>query len=129
MLIAVRDFTDFSCSREHVLNASEAVFGTRSLPSGFEYFPVGYHRRSSTVVVSGTGVARPKGQFRDQNGKVGFGPTRKMDYELEVAAVIGKASVLGEPVGIEDADEYIFGVVLLNDWSGEFLFRLSSDES
>lgn len=59
---------------------------------------------------------RPKGQFRDE-GKVVFGATRKLDYELEVAAVVGKASVLGEPVGIEDADTYIFGCVLVNDWS------------
>ena len=51
-----------------------------------------------------------------------FGPTRRLDYELEVAAVIGKASVLGEPVDIKDADEYIFGLVLLNDWSGELGF-------
>jgi fumarylacetoacetase len=106
-----------------VLNASEAVFGKRTLPSGFEYFPVGYHGRSSTVVISGTGVVRPKGQFRDGE-KVVFGATRKLDYELEVAAVIGKASMMGEPVGIEDADEYIFGCVLVNDWSGEFPLSL-----
>jgi len=102
-----------------VLNASEAVFGKRNLPSGFEYFPIGYHGRSSTVVVSGTDIVRPKGQFRDEE-KVVYGATRKLDYELEVAAVVGKASVLGEPVGIEDADTYIFGCVLVNDWSGEF---------
>ena len=52
-----------------------------------------------------------------------YGPTQRLDYELEVAAVIGKASVLGEPVKIEEADEYIFGLVLLNDWSGEFSNR------
>ena len=52
-----------------------------------------------------------------------YGPTQRLDYELEVAAVIGKASVLGEPVKIEEADEYIFGLVLLNDWSGEFANR------
>jgi fumarylacetoacetase len=62
---------------------------------------------------------RPKGQFRYEE-KVVYGATRKLDYELEVAAVVGKASVLGEPVWIEDADTYIFGCVLVNDWSGEF---------
>jgi len=65
-------------------------------------------------------IVRPKGQFRDQEGKVVFGPTRKLDYELEVAAFVGNDSKMGESVGIEEADEYIFGVVLVNDWSGEF---------
>jgi fumarylacetoacetase len=62
---------------------------------------------------------RPNGQYRDEEGKVVFGATKRLDYELEVAAVIGKPSVLGEPVAIENADEYIFGCVLLNDWSGK----------
>jgi fumarylacetoacetase len=117
---AIGDFTDFSCSREHVLNAGEAVFQKRVLPTGFEYFPVGYHGRTSTVVPSGTPIVRPKGQYRDASGSIVFSPTKRLDYELEVAAVIGKPSILGDPVSIEDADEYIFGLVLLNDWSGEF---------
>lgn len=95
------------------------MFGKRALPPGFEYFPVGYHGRTSTIVPSGTQIVRPKGQFRDEEGKVAFGPTKRLDYELEVAAVIGKSSVLGEPIKIRDADDYIFGCVLLNDWSGE----------
>jgi fumarylacetoacetase len=119
--LQIGDFTDFSCSRDHVLNAGEAVFQKRELPPGFEYFPIGYHGRSSTVVVSGTPIVRPKGQYRDEKGGVGFGPTKKLDYELEIAAVIGKSSRLGETVGIEHANEYIFGLVLLNDWSGELL--------
>lgn len=90
------------------------------LPTGFEYFPVGYHGRTSTVVSSETPIVRPRGQYRDATGSVVFGPTKRLDYELEIAAVIGKASVLGEPVKIEEADEYIFGLVLLNDWSGKF---------
>jgi fumarylacetoacetase len=119
--LAVGDFTDFSCSRDHVLNAGEAVFGNRELPPGFEHFPVGYHGRSSSIVISGTPIRRPKGQYRDASGKVIFGPTNRLDYELEVAAVIGAPSQLGEPVTIGNADEHIFGLVLLNDWSGEDL--------
>ncbi|KAF8865710.1 hypothetical protein BDZ45DRAFT_668622 [Acephala macrosclerotiorum] len=117
--IQIGDFTDFSCSRDHVLNASEAVFGTRTLPPGFEHFPVGYHGRSSTIVVSGTDVVRPKGQFKNKDGGVEFGETRRLDYELEVGAVVRKARSVeaGEGVGIEEADEWIFGVVLVNDWS------------
>ncbi|CZR61842.1 related to fumarylacetoacetate hydrolase family protein [Phialocephala subalpina] len=117
--IQVGDFTDFSCSRDHVLNASEAVFGTRTLPPGFEHFPVGYHGRCSTIVVSGTDVIRPKGQYKNADGNVVFGETGRLDYELEIGAVTRQARALepGESVGIEEADEWIFGVCLVNDWS------------
>ncbi|RDW85617.1 hypothetical protein BP5796_03942 [Coleophoma crateriformis] len=114
--LAIGDFTDFSCSRDHVLNASEAVFKKRELPPGFEYFPVGYTARTSSIVISGTKIKRPKGQYRDGE-KVVFGPTRRLDYELEVACVIGKGNKLGDSIRVEDADEHIFGLVLLNDWS------------
>lgn len=96
------------------------MFGTRTLPPGFEHFPVGYHGRSSTIVVSGTDVIRPKGQFRNKEGVVEFGETRRLDYELEIGAVVRKAREVeaGEGVGIEEADDWIFGVCLVNDWSG-----------
>lgn len=117
--LSIGDFTDYSCSRDHVLNASEAVFKKRELPSGFEYFPVGYTGRTSSIVVSGTAITRPKGQFRDIDGKVVFGPTRRLDYELEVACVIGMPNKIGESISVADADDHIFGVVLMNDWSGK----------
>lgn len=120
--LAIGDFTDFSCSRDHALNAGEAVFKKRELPPGFEHFPIGYHGRSSTFVVSGTPIKRPRGQYRGPDGKVVFGATQRLDYELEVAAVIGKPSEMGKPVKVNDADEHIFGLILLNDWSGEFEF-------
>jgi fumarylacetoacetase len=123
--LSIGDFTDFSCSRDHVLNAGEAVFKKRELPPGFEHFPIGYHGRSSTIVVSDTPIVRPRGQYRDPEGNVIFGPTKRLDYELEVAAVIGKPSKFGEPVRIDDADDHIFGLILLNDWSGEFVNLLS----
>ncbi|KAH8820820.1 fumarylacetoacetate hydrolase FahA [Xylogone sp. PMI_703] len=119
--LSIPDFTDFMCSRDHIYNASEAMTGRRELPPAFEHFPTGYGGRSSTVVVSGTDVVRPKGQFRGDTSKnepdVVYGPTRRLDYELEIGAVIGKPSVLGTPVKIEDADDHIFGICLLNDWS------------
>jgi fumarylacetoacetase len=65
-------------------------------------------------------VRRPKGQFRGKDGDVVYGPCQRLDYEVEMAAVIGKGSDLGESVHVKDADEHIFGVVLLNDWSGMF---------
>jgi fumarylacetoacetase len=122
----VGDFTDFSCSKDHALNASEAVFGQRNLPPGFEHFPIGYHGRSSTLFVSGTDIVRPKGQFKNDRSEVEFGPTRRLDYELEVGAVIREGRKIergsGEGVTVADADEWIFGVVMVNDWSGESMF-------
>jgi fumarylacetoacetase len=127
--LSIGDFTDFSCSLNHVLNASEAVFGKREAPPGFHHFPVGYTARTSSIVVSGTSITRPKGQFRDSDGSVVYGPTRKLDHELELAAVIGKPSRLGESVKVGDVEEYIFGLVLLNDWSGMSSFLFSEKYS
>ncbi|KAK6217862.1 hypothetical protein LQW54_003150 [Pestalotiopsis sp. IQ-011] len=114
--INVAGFTDFSCSKEHVLNAGEAVFGKRSMPPAFLHYPVGYGGTSSTIVVSGTPVQRPNGMYR-AGETVEFGASRAMDYELELAAIIGKPTKMGESVKLEDADDHIFGLVLLNDWS------------
>ncbi|KAH6684046.1 fumarylacetoacetase [Halenospora varia] len=115
--LTIPTFSDYSCSREHVLNAGEAVFNKRELPPAFEHFPIGYHGCPTSIVVSGTPIQRPSGQYRGPEGSVVFGPTQRLDYELEIAAVIGKPSDLGSPVAIKDADEHIFGLVLLNDWS------------
>ena len=112
----VGDFSDFSLSRNHVLNAGVAVFGVESMPPGFLHFPIGYAGRSSSIVVSGTPVRRPLGQARSADG-VAFGPSKAMDYELEVACVVGKPSQMGRPIKIDNADDHIFGYVLLNDWS------------
>ncbi|KAL0779395.1 hypothetical protein CaCOL14_003879 [Colletotrichum acutatum] len=114
--IKVDGFTDFSCSKEHLLNASEAVVGKASMPPAAPYFPIGYSGRPSSIVLSGTNITRPYGQYRDGNS-IGFGPSRALDYELEVACIIGKPTQLGDRVAVTDADEHIFGLVLLNDWS------------
>ena len=120
--VAIGDFSDFSCSRDHVLNAGEAVLGVRSLPPGFLHFPVGYTGRTSSIVPSGTTIRRPLGQFRSrESGEVQFGPSRAVDFELEIACVIGKPTSFGKSVSMQDADEHIFGLVLLNDWSGKFI--------
>lgn len=114
------DFTDFSCSKDHVLNAGEAIQKKRCLPPGFLHFPIGYSGRTSSIVVSGTSFARPKGQFRDAQGSIKYGPTEQLDYELELACIIGKPTKLGETVASKDADNHVFGYVLMNDWSGRF---------
>lgn len=67
-------------------------------------------------------MTRPKGQYKSKDEKIVFGPTNRLDYELEVAAFIGKASELGKSVSLEGAEDYIFGLVLLNDWSGKWQF-------
>lgn len=120
--VAIGDFTDFSASKEHVLNAGEAILGKRFLPPGFLHFPIGYGGRASSIVVSGTPIDRPVGQFRDPDGdgeRVVCEPSRAVDYELEVAAVIGKPVERGQRVRAADADNHIFGLVMLNDWSGK----------
>jgi Fumarylacetoacetate (FAA) hydrolase family len=121
MPVHVGDFTDFSCSRDHVLNAGEAVFGKQVLPPGFSHFPLGYGGRSSSVVMSGTPVWRPLGQYRSKTdpGVVEFGPSRELDYELELGCIIGKPVRMGDIPTAADADDHIFGIVLLDDWSGK----------
>lgn len=117
--LEVKGFTDFSCSNEHLLNAGAATMGQRELPPAALYYPIGYGGRASSVVVSGSPVVRPYGQYLE-GGKVVFGAEQGLDFELEMAAVIGKPSRFGERVAVKDADEHIFGLVLLNDWSGKF---------
>lgn len=98
----------------------------RFLPPGFLHFPVGYTGRTSSIAVSGTPCIRPWGQFRDKNGDVVYGATQQLDYELEVACIIGKSIERGQRVNAENADDHIFGLVLLNDWSGEILLLAHS---
>ncbi|KAF2192029.1 fumarylacetoacetate hydrolase FahA [Zopfia rhizophila CBS 207.26] len=119
--VHIGDFTDFSASKDHVLNASEAITGIRALPPAFQNYPVSYAGRCSSIVVSGTPVSRPLGQFIEDytapQKRVIFGPSRALDYELEVGIVIGKPVEPRQRPKASDADEHIFGLVLVNDWS------------
>ncbi|SMR55831.1 unnamed protein product [Zymoseptoria tritici ST99CH_3D1] len=122
MALPVRsgDFTDFSCSADHVLNASEAMTGSRSHPPSFYHQPVGYAGRCSSLDISGSAQERPLGQFwagKPGNSEIVFGPSRCMDYELEVGALVGKPLGRRERLLAKDAAEHIFGFVLVNDWS------------
>jgi fumarylacetoacetase len=90
--------------------------GTKVSASFFN-MPLGYSGRASSVVSSGTPVRRPRGQFVTSEQKPKFGPCEKLDFEVEFAAVIGKENELGQPIDVKDAEEHIFGCVLLNDWS------------
>ncbi|KAI1503556.1 fumarylacetoacetase [Biscogniauxia marginata] len=116
MPVAVGGFTDYSCSREHGENASEAIFGKRVNPPSFPHYPIGYSGRPSSIVVSGTPIRRPCGVYK-VGDDVEYGACKALDYELEMACIIGKPTKMGEHVALKDADEHIFGLVLLNDWS------------
>ncbi|KAI0023550.1 fumarylacetoacetase [Xylariomycetidae sp. FL0641] len=116
MPMAVGGFTDYSCSREHGENASQAIFGKSINPPSFSYYPIGYSGRPSSIVVSGTPIRRPCGVFK-VGDNVEYSHCKALDYELEMACVIGKPSKLGDHVSLKDADDHIFGLVLLNDWS------------
>lgn len=115
----IGDYTDFYSSRFHASNVG-AMFrgGENPLLPNWRHLPVGYHGRSSSIVLSGAAVRRPWGQLRPPDGGAPlFGPTRQLDFELELGFFVGPGNPLGEPVPIERAEEQIFGLVLVNDWS------------
>jgi fumarylacetoacetase len=124
----VADYVDFWSSIEHASNSGR-IFrpGSDPLPPNWRHMPIGYHGRSATVVPGGTPVRRPRGQSRpDRDAPPVFGPSAKLDVELEVGFVIGSPSALGEPVPVDRALEHVFGVVLLNDWSARDLQAFES---
>ncbi|KAJ4983376.1 fumarylacetoacetate hydrolase [Stagonosporopsis vannaccii] len=119
--VSIGDFTDYSASANHVLNAGEAIMGTRSFPPAFHKYPVGYAGRCSSIGVSGTPITRPLGQYVEDYAaaekKIVFGASRALDYELEVGAVVGRPVEAGTFLNAQDADQHVFGLVLVNDWS------------
>jgi fumarylacetoacetase len=120
---AVGDYVDFYSSLEHAANVGR-MFRPDSdpLPPNWRHLPAGYHGRSGTVVVSGTPIRRPHGQRRDAGDAAPvFGPSTRLDIELELGFVVGVPSAHGEPVAVDAALEHVFGVVLLNDWSARDL--------
>jgi fumarylacetoacetase len=116
---AVSGFTDFYSSREHATNVGIMFRGKdNALQPNWLHMPIGYNGRASTVVVSGTKVRRPRGQLKLPNAEQPiFGPCKRLDFELEIGAVIGQASSIGEKLTEAQAEDMIFGFVLLNDWS------------
>ena len=117
--IHIGDYTDFYSSREHATNVGTMFRDpNNALLPNWLHLPVGYHGRSSSIVVSGTEIKRPLGQQQLQEGEPPvFGPSRLLDFELEMAFVIGKETNLGEQISINEAEDYIFGLMLFNDWS------------
>ena len=119
----VADYVDFYSSLDHATNLGRILRpGTEPLLPNWRHLPVGYHGRAGTVVVSGTPVRRPHGQSRAPDAAAPtYGPSRRLDIELELGFVVGTPSALGEPVSVERALEHVFGVVLVNDWSARDL--------
>lgn len=121
--VTVGDYTDFYASREHATRVGSLFRDPENaLPPNWLHLPIGYHGRASSVVVSGTDIRRPQGQFKKQGDEAPrFGPSQRLDYEYELGAVIGRDSEFGQPVPIGEAEDYIFGFVILNDWSARDL--------
>ncbi len=119
MPFLVAEYTDFYAGRNHAFNVGTMFRGAENaLPPNWLHIPIGYNGRASSVVVSGTDVRRPWGQVKSPEHEVpAFQPSRRFDIELEMGAVVGTASRHGYPVTVAEADEMIFGYVLLNDWS------------
>ncbi len=115
--IRVTEFTDFYASKNHAFNVGVLFRGPENaLPPQWTHMPIGYNGRASSVVVSGTDIVRPMGQVRGDNGPE-WTACRRLDLELELGAIVGADSRMGERVSVEQAEDMIFGYVLLNDWS------------
>jgi fumarylacetoacetase len=116
--VQIGDYSDFYASLFHATNVGRMFRPENPLLPNYKHVPIGYHGRVSSIVVSGTPVGRPSGQARPggTDGPV-FGPSRQLDYELEVGIFIGPASQLGHPIPIDRAEEHLFGFCLVNDWS------------
>jgi len=119
MPVRVGDYTDFYSSIEHATNVGTMFRGPENaLLPNWKHIPVGYHGRASSIISSGIDIERPKGQTKADDAEApSFGPTRLLDFELEMAFILGKENELGTPVSTAEAEDHIFGMVLFNDWS------------
>ena len=116
--VEIGDYTDFYASIFHATNVGSMFRPTNPLLPNYKYVPIGYHGRSSSIVLSGTPVRRPCGQIKDEaDVQPTLSPARRLDYELEIGALVGPGNPLGVPVDISRAWDHIFGICLLNDWS------------
>jgi fumarylacetoacetase len=117
--LQIGDYTDFYSSREHATNVGIMFRDpANALLPNWLHIPVGYHGRASSIVVSGTPIVRPSGQVKANTEPLpSFAPSARLDFELEMAFVVGKKTAMGERVSTAQADDYIFGLALFNDWS------------
>jgi fumarylacetoacetase len=118
----VGDYTDFYAFIHHATNVGSMLRPENPLLPNYKWLPIGYHGRASSLVCSGAPIRRPQGQICDApNQRPVFGATRRLDYEAEIGFLIGPGNCLGQPIAIDKAEEHIFGLCLLNDWSARDL--------
>ncbi len=117
--VHIGDYTDFYSSIEHATNVGKMFRDPENaLLPNWRHLPVGYHGRSSSIVISGTPIHRPRGQVKPKDAESPiFVPTQRLDFELEIAFIIGKDTYMGSPIPVADTEDHIFGLVLFNDWS------------
>jgi fumarylacetoacetase len=119
---SIGDYTDFYTGIHHATTVGKLFRPDQPLMPNYKWVPIGYHGRASSIGVSGQRFQRPKGQTKapDADAPV-FGPSKRLDYELELGFFIGQGNALGAPIGIAEAEQHLFGVSLLNDWSARDL--------
>jgi len=118
----VGDYTDFYASVFHATNVGKMLRPDNPLLPNYKWVPIGYHGRASSLVVSGTPVRRPSGQTEPPaGGSPGFGPSRNLDYELEVGVFLGPGNALGQTIPLQEAERHLVGLCLVNDWSARDL--------
>ncbi len=117
--VQIGDYTDFYASKEHATNVGTMFRGKdNALMPNWKHVPIGYHGRASSIVLSGTDVRRPLGQTKPAHAEAPvFGPTAQLDFELEMGWFIGPGNQLGQPIPVDQAEDQVFGMVLVNDWS------------
>lgn len=116
---SIGDYTDFYASIFHATNVGAMFRPENPLLPNYRHLPVGYHGRASSIVISGSRIKRPSGQLPPREGEANpmFGPSQRLDYELELGAFVAMGNDLGEPISIDEAEDHVFGFCLLNDWS------------
>ncbi|CAN1259992.1 FAH, partial [Linum perenne] len=117
--VAIGDYSDFFSSMHHAKNCGTMFRGPQNaINLNWFHLPIAYHGRASSIVISGTDIIRPRGQGPPSGSSTPyFGPSQKLDFELEMAAIVGPGNELGKPIDVNEAADHIFGLVLMNDWS------------
>ena len=114
----IGDYTDFYASVHHATNVGSMFRPDNPLLPNYKWVPIGYHGRASSIVPSGSTVRRPRGQVKDaQSEAPEFGPSRSLDYEMELGCFVGPGNSLGQAVALDHAEDHLFGLCLVNDWS------------
>lgn len=115
--VRTTDYTDFYTGIHHATTVGKLFRPDNPLLPNYKWVPIGYHGRASSLVPSGTPIRRPRGQLKGDAPVPEFAPVRRLDHELELGAIVGTPNALGEPVPMAKAEDHLFGIVLLNDWS------------